>query len=269
MTISTGARGFQPSVPAGLVGWSCVAGSILLPVRSAMRQAALTGRPVVASLAQFAASETHLMSHDSDASGPGSPPPAPAIPPAERERVVESLTRHFASDRLSEADLERRLDRVYQARTAAELDALLADLPVLAPQDAAAPSSQAPSGERIAAVLSGQERSITGVAPRELEVRARLGYVELDLSRATFAPGLTWIDVRAFMGYVQIRFPAGVRVESDGRAFAGFFSIKGAGSDAPGPAARVVRVTGRATFGFAECYTGSTPAPDDHDALLP
>lgn len=212
------------------------------------------------------------MSHASDPSGPSGPPRAPAIPPAERERVVEALTRHFASDRLSEADLEHRLDRVYQAKTAAELDALLADLPALASTDATPPVPRALSEERIAAFLSGQERSITGVVPRELELRARLGYVELDLSHATFAPGVTWIDVRAFMGYVQIRFPAGVRVKSDGRAFAGFFSIKGGRPDDRPAETSVVRVTGRASFGFAECYLGSSgrgpaslPSPPPED----
>jgi len=69
-------------------------------------------------------------------------------------------------------------------------------------------------------------------------------------ARTSFEPGVNTIDVRAFMGYVQIRLPAGVRVETSGRALFGFFAIKGAagGGDAPS----VVRITGRATFGFAE-----------------
>jgi predicted membrane protein len=75
--------------------------------------------------------------------------------------------------------------------------------------------------------------------------------VELDLTEATFEPGVTTIDVRAFMGYVQIRFPAGVRVESAGRALFGYFAIKGG---APGNAPSVVRITGRAALGFAEVF---------------
>jgi hypothetical protein len=35
-------------------------------------------------------------------------------------------------------------------------------------------------------------------------LRARLGYVELDLTQATFEPGVTTIDVSALMGYGQI-----------------------------------------------------------------
>jgi hypothetical protein len=50
-----------------------------------------------------------------------------------RERVVTLLTRHFADDALSEAELEARLVRVYAAATPAELDAIVAELPVPGP----------------------------------------------------------------------------------------------------------------------------------------
>jgi len=160
------------------------------------------------------------------------------LPSAARERVIEILTRHFANDDLTEADLEARFQAVYAAQTSRELDAIVADLP----------SAVARDTTDVTAVFSGQERKLAGVVPRELRLRARLGYVELDLREATFEPGVTTIDVRAFMGYVQIRLPAGVRVESSGRALFGFFAIKGPAGDAP----RIVRITGRATFGFAE-----------------
>jgi hypothetical protein len=195
----------------------------------------------------------------SDPGGPGLPSPAPAA----RERMVETLTQLFAQDQITEADLERRLDRVYRATTPGELESVIADLPALVPQGGTTGNPSEPV-QRIGALLSGQERVVTGVVPRELELKARLGYVELDLTRATFAPGLTWIDVRAFMGYVQIRLPPGVRVESDGRAFAGFFSLKGVPQEGAGGASRVVRVTGRATFGFVECHlpsAGDDPPP--------
>ena len=183
---------------------------------------------------------------------PGEARPLPV--PDARERVVAELTRLFAEDRISSDDLESRLERVYHATSGAELEAILADLPQPGAEAAALVPADA-AETRVAALLSAVERQWTGVVPRRLEVRGRLGYVELDLTSATFEPGVTVIDVRAFMGYVQLRLPAGVRVESHGRAIAGFFSLKGAGrtdaADAP-----VVRVTGRAAFGFAECFVG-------------
>ncbi len=182
---------------------------------------------------------------------PARQPPASALPDA-RERVAERLSRLFADDLISQADLETRLERVYHAASGAELEAILADLPspadqgtAVVPADAAAP--------RVAALLSGVERQWSGVVPRRLEVRGRLGYVELDLSGSTFEPGVTVIDVRAFMGYVQLRLPAGVRVECRGRAIAGFFAVKGASRTAAASPS-VVQIVGRALFGFAEGF---------------
>jgi DUF1707 SHOCT-like domain len=161
------------------------------------------------------------------------------VPAAERERVIEALTRHFAADDLTEAQLETRLQAVHAATTRRELETILADLPPLGLADEAAD---------VLATLSGQERKLAGVVPRHLRVRARLGYVELDLTAARFEPGVTTIDVRSFAGYVEIRFPAGVRVETNGRAFLGYFALKGATGDAP----VVVHVTGRASLGYVE-----------------
>jgi len=179
--------------------------------------------------------------------------------PDARDRAVERLSSLFAEDVITQADLEARLERVYRAATPSELEAVLADLPsagsagtALAPADA--------DEDRISALLSAVERQWSGTVPRRLEVRGRLGYVELDLSGATFEPGVTVIDVRAFMGYVQLRLPAGIRVQSRGRAFAGFFTLKGASPSPDAPC--VVQITGRASFGFVEGFVagGAEPA---------
>jgi Domain of unknown function (DUF1707)/Cell wall-active antibiotics response 4TMS YvqF len=177
------------------------------------------------------------------------------LPTAARERVVELLTRHFANDDLTEAELETRLQRVYAATASLELDAIVADLPALPESEALPTRPRERVGSQITALFSGQEQKLTGMVPREVRLRARLGYVELDLTQAAFEPGLTIIDVRAFMGYVQVRFPPGVQVESTGRALFGFFSLRpgGSGTEHPADAASVVRITGRAALGFAEC----------------
>ncbi len=185
--------------------------------------------------------------------------PAAHLPaPDARDRVAGVLTRLFADDRISAEDLEARLARVYRATTGAELEAIVADLP-----DAqTTPGVPLPAPQHVDALLSGVERAVTGVVPREMRVRSRLGYVELDLTGATFEPGVTVIDVRALMGYVQIRFPAHVRVECHGHAIAGFFTLRG--SSAPGETASatqpVVQVIGRATLGFAECLVAGSDA---------
>lgn len=165
--------------------------------------------------------------------------------PAARERAVELLTRNYAADQLSEAELQARLDRVYQAGTLAELQALVADLPAEA--ESAAPD------QRILATFSGQEQRLTGPLPRRLELRARFGYVELDLTRGTPQPGTTDIDVHSFAGYVEIRLPPGVRVECTGRALLGYFALKG-GEESSAAGEPLIRIRGRAALGYAECY---------------
>lgn len=172
-----------------------------------------------------------------------SPNPLPdQLPAAARERVIELLTRHFANDEITEAQLEARLQDVYAARTASDLDAIVAGLP----SEAVAHRTDT----SISATFSGQERKLAGVVPRQLTLNARMGYVELDLTNATFAPGITTIDVHSFMGYVEIRLPEGVRVENDGRALFGYVAVKGLDEESDS----IVRITGTAVFGYAEIF---------------
>ncbi|MDY7100951.1 MAG: DUF1707 domain-containing protein [Actinomycetota bacterium] len=77
--------------------------------------------------------------------GGGGPAPAAVVPSvdprparigdAEREAAAGRLNRHYALGRLSMVELEERLDATFAAVTAADLDAVLADLP---PPDPAA-----------------------------------------------------------------------------------------------------------------------------------
>jgi len=158
----------------------------------------------------------------------------------DRERAIALLTRDFANDQLTEADFEARLEIAYSAKSVRELEAITTDL------------ASEGSSSQITAFLSGQQRKLAGALPRDLTIRSRLGYVELDLTGATFKTGVTTIDANAFMGYVQIRLPSGVRVDSAGRALFGYFSLKGTSTDS-GP---VVRIVGRPIFGFVEAIIG-------------
>ena len=198
------------------------------------------------------------------------PLPAPALTSTAREQVIEVLSHHYAHDVISQAELEARLDRVFQARTRAELDMLVADLPGATGESNEGQVAVAPPHPRVvSAFFSAQEQRIMGTVPRRLQLRARMGYVEVDLTRATFQPGETTIDVRVFMGYVQVRLPAGVRVDNDGRAIFGYFSHKGSQSPEADDGARVVRITGRAVFGFAESYTASAVTEESAGELPP
>jgi hypothetical protein len=52
---------------------------------------------------------------------------------ADRDRVAEQLREHFAAGRLTEDELQERLEAAYSARTFGDLKPILADLPALAP----------------------------------------------------------------------------------------------------------------------------------------
>ena len=90
--------------------------------------------------------------------------PAPVLPStAERERVVQVLSTHFANDRLSMEEFEDRLERAYKAVSSAQLAAVLADLPAADGSSAAlsdassllAPTADVPARGVVIAVLSG------------------------------------------------------------------------------------------------------------------
>jgi hypothetical protein len=199
------------------------------------------------------------MTEDNDRPGPAGAP----VPPEARDRAVDVLTHSYVNGQLSEEQLETFLDHVYRATTFAELQSLIANLPAQRPAESGAmdvagsTSTALDRPVRVRAFMSGQERKVTGVVPRRLELRARLGYVEMDLRHATFEPGVTEIDARALMGYVEIRLPGNVQVENDGGAIFGYFALKG--RDSPGAVRSdpVVRITGRAIMGYAECHASS------------
>ena len=171
---------------------------------------------------------------------------------ASRERIIEQLKRHYANDELTETEFESRLQEAYAARSVADLENIVSDLPApLTPR----------ADTTISATMSGQERRLAGMLPQEITVRSRMGYLKLDLRDARFAPGVTTIDVRSFMGYVEIHLPVGVRVENHGRALFGYFAMKGRDEDA----ASVVRITGRAIFGYAEVILPDADVDEDED----
>jgi hypothetical protein len=185
----------------------------------------------------------------------------------QRDRAIARLSEHFAADQITVDELERRLDLVYQAKSAAELASLTADLPapLVAPTSARTASaavagssmSRAPAGgaiRRIRTFLGNIERSGAIDVPAYLEVRSVLGNIELDFRDATFGP-YTEIAVRAVLGNVEITLPEGVRVENDGDGVLGSFECHTTPGARPlTGTAPVVRLTGRTILGNVEVH---------------
>jgi hypothetical protein len=198
---------------------------------------------------------------------PNVPTLLPPVAPAAREQVIAILTERYAQDHLTLDEFERRAAAAYSARTPAELNALTADLGGVAPS-AVRPSLPAMN---IGVVLGSIVRDMYAV-PRQLEVRTVLGNIELDLTHASFAPGVTEISLHAFMGNIEIQLPAHVGVEDHVSAVLGSFEYRrhprAASWKDSSRVTSVVRFTGRVTMSSAEVvmrqdaeYDEGSPAP--------
>ena len=182
---------------------------------------------------------------------PRAPTFAPPVAPAARERVIALLTDRYAQDHLSLDEFERRAAAAYAARTPDELAALTADL-----GDASIPATRASlPAMNVGVVLGSIVREMHAV-PRVLDVRTVLGNVELDLTHASFAPGVTEISLHAFMGNIEIQLPPHIGVEDHVSAVLGSFEYRRhprATSWAESHhVTSVVRFTGRVTMSSAE-----------------
>jgi hypothetical protein len=182
---------------------------------------------------------------------PRMPTFAPPVSPAARERVIALLTESYAQDHLSLDEFERRAAAAYSARTPDDLASLTADL-----GDTGAPATRAslPS-MNIGVVLGSIVRDMHAV-PRALEVRTVLGNIELDLTHASFAPGVTEIALHAFMGNIEIQLPPHVGVEDHVSAVLGSFEYRrhprATSWTESHHVTSVVRFTGRVTMSSAE-----------------
>lgn len=184
------------------------------------------------------------------------------VPPAVRDKIIESLGEHFAHDRLTIDEYERRVREAYRASNVEALNELMQDLggQVPAPIGAAAPVArqadtqvQRPSApKRFLALMSGVIRRGRWEVPARMRATAVMGGLELDLREATLTSPVTEIDVLAVMGAVEIIVPRGVRLESDGTAILGGFEDQLHEPDTGDPNAPVVRVRGLAVMGGVE-----------------
>src|SRR6185437_5272535 len=163
--------------------------------------------------------------------------------PSERERVVDLLQLRFAEDRLSLEEFERRVAAAYQTKSATELDDLTADLR----QSTTLPV--VPEHGRVSAKFSNYERNGPMTIPREFEIASIFGNVEIDMTDATFAAGVTEIRISAVLGNVELTLPLGIRVECAGDALLGNFDCKAAMVVGyPTDEDRAVRISGRAVL---------------------
>ena len=172
----------------------------------------------------------------------------------DRETAAEVLRDSAGEGRLSMAELDERLDAVYQAKTYAELEPILGDLPhqTIAPDAAAAPaavpaavpasppagaaerSGAKPASGSAIAVMSGFSRKGAWVVPADFTAVVVMGGGELDLRDAQFPSPVVNIHATAIMGAIAIIVPEDAEVQVTGVGLLGAYEHGATGAGRPG-----------------------------------
>lgn len=170
---------------------------------------------------------------------------------ADRDRYATVLQDAYAQGRLTRDEYDERLDSCMRAKTYAELEPLVADLPannlpVVRPAAEVARTSS--SSPPMIAIFSGVERKGAWTLEDDSVAVAVFGEVKLDLRQATIQPGINEIKAFAILGSVEIVVEPGTVVDCSGIGILGEFARSGdalpAVADAP-----VIKVTGLALLG--------------------
>ncbi|MDH6115057.1 hypothetical protein P3T36_007346 [Kitasatospora sp. MAP12-15] len=178
----------------------------------------------------------------------------------DRDQVVEQLRVAAGDGRLSSEELDDRLEAALTARTYAELELLLVDLPgargAAGAATAAAPTvpAAAPAKELVRMTSRGGNISRTGAwtVPRRLELEATGGNIVIDFTQAVLSAPLLDLDVKVYGGNLRLIVPPEVAVDVDDIDMLGgnvHRRVRG-GTGAPVPPLTLrVSVTGAVTGG--------------------
>ncbi|MBC7843235.1 MAG: DUF1707 and DUF2154 domain-containing protein [Gemmatimonadaceae bacterium] len=176
---------------------------------------------------------------------------------ARRDQIVAHLGAAWAAEAIGEQEMERRMSAAFAAREPADLERLVADLPMphaLAPMpDTAHPV--APRGPQLAplrrVLFSSVEERVRSVVPARVELGSRFGSIAMNFTEAVFANAVTEIVVDVVFGNVELTFPAGVAIECDVNGI--FANVEmNEPTRRAAPSGQVVRISGRALFGNVE-----------------
>lgn len=161
---------------------------------------------------------------------------------AEREWVCSYLQEACVQGRLTSEELSARLDVALAARTRAELEGLLADLPPV-PGAPLLPPAQ----KRVhVGILGATKRSGRWRVPAESWWTSVMGGCRLDLTNAVFDSPVTTINVMAGMGTIEIRVPKGFEIDLIGTAIIGgrHLRLEGPPPPAGAPVIRIRVISG-------------------------
>ena len=164
--------------------------------------------------------------------------------------------------RLSMNELDERLDAVYAAKTYADLEPIIRDLPhpAIAPDSAAVQASPPggaverfggePTSSSAIAIMGGFSRKGAWVVPTHFTAVAIMAGGELDLRDARFSERVVNIHATAIMGGIGIIVPDDAEVQVSGIGVMGAFEHGPTGPGQPG--GPVIHINGLAFWGAVD-----------------
>lgn len=166
-------------------------------------------------------------------------PPDVRVSDAERDAVADRLRGAGADGRLTLEELADRLDRLFGARTAGDLEPLTSDLPVRTA--GTAPATAEPRRRWSLSLIGGADRKGRWRVPRRGTWLTLIGGPDLDLHDATLEGDDTELTIVTLIGGGDVIVPEGVAVELSGFTLLGGDDVKLDG-DPPPPGAPLIRV---------------------------
>lgn len=187
---------------------------------------------------------------------------------AERDATVERLSAATGAGRLTLEEFSQRMEQATAAKTRAELDRLVSDLPTDAGGTrtaGGAVAAQAPAGPPSWHVSPVGGFSVSGPwrMDRHVISVSIVGGAHLDLSQAQLAAPEVTLTKVSLVGGIWIEVPQGVRVQVSGFSLVGGTRIDS--GPEPGPGAPIVRINAFSLVGGVH-VTRSEPRAQSRQA---
>jgi hypothetical protein len=162
----------------------------------------------------------------------------------DREQTAEILREAAGDGRLGMDELDDRLNAVYAAKTYADLEPIIKDLPhgdvVPTPAPVATPAAEParfggePTSSAAIAIMGGFSRKGEWVVPETFTAVAIMAGGEIDLREAKFAERVVTIHATTIMGGIAIIVPDDAEVHVTGVGLMGAFEHGPTGPGKPG-----------------------------------
>jgi hypothetical protein len=192
---------------------------------------------------------------DGATAGDGEPAAGIRASDVERDATLERLSVASGDGRLTLEEFSQRMDRATTAKTRAELDRLVVDLPA---EVGAASSTVAQRGPGRSSwhisPIGGLSVSGPWRMERSVIVVSLIGGAHLDLSQAQLAAPEVTLTKVSLLGGVSVSVPPGIRVDASGFSLIGGTSVDAVPE--PGPGAPTVHIRAYSLLGGTRIYRG-------------